>query len=263
MSEENQLELIPSPATELHKASQNVASLCREIVVATSVQVQGKNFVQVEGWQSIAAAWGCTPEIAGPPKHLVIDKGGDQVQAVRSEAVLKRDRDGAVLSRAFGLVAMDEYEDGNVDLYAMEAKSQTRAISRVCRNKFAFVVVMMNAGLQTTPAEEVPAQGFKNAKQAKPAPRKEAIESIQGVVQLYGTKTGENGEKIHTCIVTGKYFWTKHDQVGAELAAVSGKNALLKGIPSVKKPNCYHLQAVEIPQPEGPVDDRTDDDIDI
>ena len=40
--------------------------------------------------------------------------------------------------------------------------AQTRAISRACRSAFAHVVVMMNAGLSTTPAEEVPLGGFQN-----------------------------------------------------------------------------------------------------
>lgn len=38
--------------------------------------------------------------------------------------------------------------------------AQTRAMSRACRSAFAHVVVMMNAGLATTPAEEVPHDGF-------------------------------------------------------------------------------------------------------
>jgi hypothetical protein len=59
--------------------------------------------------------------------------------------------------------------------------AQTRAISRACRSAFAFVVTMMDAGLETTPAEEVPHEGFADAPrpaapvryeaQSKPAPR--------------------------------------------------------------------------------------------
>src|SRR3546814_4663117 len=38
--------------------------------------------------------------------------------------------------------------------------AQTRAISRACRSAFAHVVVMIDADLATTPAEEVPDGGF-------------------------------------------------------------------------------------------------------
>ncbi len=41
-------------------------------------------------------------------------------------------------------------------MYARRGMAQTRAISRVCRGVFAFVVVLMKAGLRTTPAEEIP-----------------------------------------------------------------------------------------------------------
>jgi hypothetical protein len=47
--------------------------------------------------------------------------------------------------------------------------AQTRAISRACRSAFAFVVTMMDAGLETTPAEEVPSEGFSDNN--RPAPR--------------------------------------------------------------------------------------------
>jgi hypothetical protein len=56
--------------------------------------------------------------------------------------------------------------------------AQTRAISRACRSAFAFVVTYMDAGLETTPAEEVPAEGFADAprqvnyqRTSAPAPR--------------------------------------------------------------------------------------------
>jgi hypothetical protein len=47
--------------------------------------------------------------------------------------------------------------------------AQTRAISRACRSAFAHVVVMMDAGLSTTPAEEVPLGGFDD--EPREAPR--------------------------------------------------------------------------------------------
>jgi hypothetical protein len=38
--------------------------------------------------------------------------------------------------------------------YSARAMCQTRAISRACRSAFAFIVVMINENLDTTPAEE-------------------------------------------------------------------------------------------------------------
>ena len=143
------------------KFASDTASVCKQFVIGTAVNIKGKKFVPVEGWQSIAAAWGCTPEVSNEPNWVTIQEWREQVRAVRSEAILRRDSDGAILSRAFGLVAFDE-EGLNSNLYAMEAKSQTRAISRVCRHKFSFVVTLMNAGLETTPYDEVPPAGFSD-----------------------------------------------------------------------------------------------------
>ena len=59
-------------------------------------------------------------------------------------------------------------------LYARRAMAQTRAISRACRSAFAHVVVAMNAGFgtnhSTTPAEEVPADGFDDRRHATASP---------------------------------------------------------------------------------------------
>src|SRR3546814_11290148 len=54
--------------------------------------------------------------------------------------------------------------------YAIRAMAQTRAISRACRSAFAHVVVMIDADLATTPAEEVPDGGFIDV---TPAPQAE------------------------------------------------------------------------------------------
>jgi len=39
--------------------------------------------------------------------------------------------------------------------YSARAMSQTRAVSRACRGAFAFIVVLIDENLSTTPAEEV------------------------------------------------------------------------------------------------------------
>jgi hypothetical protein len=88
---------------------------------------------------------------------------------------------GAVICEAEGFVGDDERTWQKRDEYAKRAMAQTRAISRACRSAFAFIVTYMDAGLETTPAEEVPQDGFSDAPrpasavryqaQSKPAPR--------------------------------------------------------------------------------------------
>jgi hypothetical protein len=63
--------------------------------------------------------------------------------------------DGQTLSTAEGFVGDDEPLWAARPEYARRAMAQTRSISRACRSAFAHVVVMMQAGLETTPAEEM------------------------------------------------------------------------------------------------------------
>lgn len=152
-----------STNADAYRASTDAAGMCRDIVVATASTIQGRKFVSVEGWQAIAIAHGCT---AGARDVEKVDGG------VRAIGEVRRMSDGGVISTAEGFVGEDEptWYGGNsrgkqlpkrAD-YAIRAMAQTRAISRACRSAFAHVVVMMNAGLQTTPAEEVPEGGFDN-----------------------------------------------------------------------------------------------------
>ena len=155
--------IITTTNAELYRSSTDAASICKDIVVATASTIQGRKYVCVEGWQAIAIAHGCTASSRDVER---IDGG------VRAVGEVRRMVDGAIISQAEGFVGEDEnvWFGGGKDKwgkpfpkradYAIRAMAQTRAISRACRSAFAHVVVMMNAGLQTTPAEEVPSDGF-------------------------------------------------------------------------------------------------------
>lgn len=176
------LTLIP-PSAELVRQSTDVAGLCKEIVLRTAIEIDRRKYVRVEGWQSIAVAHGCVPSA----RDVERVEGG-----YRSVGELRRMSDGQVIATAEGFVGEDEATwFGGVTLawdkvlrkkvektlpkradYAIRAMCQTRAVSRVCRTAFAHVVVLMDAGLSTTPAEEVPAGGFQDDIAHEKAPDK-------------------------------------------------------------------------------------------
>jgi hypothetical protein len=171
----NALVPIQSTNAEVYRASTDAATLCKEIVLASAMEIQKRKYVKVEGWQAIAIAHGCT----GSAREVERVEGG-----VRAIGEVRRMSDGAVIAEAEGFVGEDEptWFGGESETwewgekrgerkrvvktlpkrpdYAIRAMAQTRAISRACRSAFAHVVVMMNAGLSTTPAEEVPMGGF-------------------------------------------------------------------------------------------------------
>lgn len=156
--------LVPvSSNVEAYRASTDAAAICRDIVISTATNIQGRKYVCVEGWQAIAIAHGC----AAGARDVEKVEGG-----IRAIGEVRRMSDGGLIATAEGFVGEDEptwYGGQNRGRtlpkradYAIRAMAQTRAISRACRSAFAHVVVMMNAGLATTPAEEVPFDGFDN-----------------------------------------------------------------------------------------------------
>jgi hypothetical protein len=128
------------------RTATDVAGVCRDIVTKTAMNIKGKKYVKVEGWQSIAAAYGC---LASSRDVEVVDGG------VRAIGEVRRMSDGAVLATAEGFVGDDEEMWASRPMFARRAMAQTRATSRACRSAFAFVVVMIDANLSTTPAEEM------------------------------------------------------------------------------------------------------------
>lgn len=145
------------------RQSTDVAGVCSEIVKRTAITIKGKKYVRVEGWQSIATAYGC---VAGA-RDVDFVNGG-----IRAIGELRKISDGTLIATAEGFVGEDEYTwFGGEDpggkkyparpVYAIRAMAQTRAISRVCRSAFAHVVILIDSRLSTTPAEEVPYGGFQ------------------------------------------------------------------------------------------------------
>lgn len=154
--------IVPVSNAEVYRASTDAAGLCRDIVLKTAMTIQGRKYVKVEGWQSIAIAHGCVA--SSEDVSRVEDEG---LAGYRAMGVIRRMSDGAEIARAEGFLGDDETMWTKRPVYARRAMVQTRAISRACRSAFAHVVVLIDSNLSTTPAEEVPDGGFED----RPAPR--------------------------------------------------------------------------------------------
>jgi hypothetical protein len=128
------------------KRSKDVAGACKEIVTRTSIKIQNRKYVPVEGWMAIATAHGCNLSATDVKQ---VDGG------ISARGIVRRISDGLILGEAEGFVGDDEKTWSNRPLFARRAMAQTRAMSRAARSVFAHVVVLMDAGLETTPAEEM------------------------------------------------------------------------------------------------------------
>lgn len=137
---------------EAARIGTDIAGVCSAIVKQTAQNIQGRKYVKVEGWQAIASAAGCGISIV----ELTEELGG-----FKAIAEVRRLSDNALVGRAEGFLGEDEQTWASRPVYAKRAMAQTRAISRACRSAFAFIVVLIDASLSTTPAEEVPTDGFE------------------------------------------------------------------------------------------------------
>lgn len=155
---ENELAIIPEQnSLQLTRRASDAAGACKAIVTKTAVQIGPKKYVPVEGWQAIANSLGC---VASARDVEMVDGG------IRATGEVRRTDTGIVIATAEGFLGDDEpIWCGGVDargkehqarpMYARRAMAQTRAVSRACRAAFGFIVTLMDAGLQTTPAEEM------------------------------------------------------------------------------------------------------------
>jgi hypothetical protein len=149
------------------KRSTDVAGACKEIVTRTSIKIQNRKYVPVEGWMAIATAHGCNLS-ATDVKQV---EGG-----ISARGIVRRISDGITLGEAEGFVGDDEKTWSKRPLFARRAMAQTRAMSRAARSVFAHVVVLMDAGLETTPAEEM---GHEIEVKAVSTPQREIIQPVK------------------------------------------------------------------------------------
>jgi hypothetical protein len=155
------------------RLSTDVAGACKEIVSRTAQKIQGRKYVRVEGWMAIATAHGCTLS-ACDVRQI---EGG-----ISARGLVRRISDGVLLGEAEGFVGDDEKTWSARTLHARRAMAQTRAMSRAARSVFAHVVVLMDAGLETTPAEEM--DNLHEEKDITP-PAQEAPKKKQSIEDKY------------------------------------------------------------------------------
>ncbi len=151
---------------EVIKAATEEANVLAEVIDSRKLYsvIQGKKFVKVEGWVTLATLRGCLPrEVA---VHEMEE--GRYV----AEVELIRMSDGMVLTRA----SAECGGDGDNTWKARPANARrsmaiTRATGKACRVAFSWVMAL--AGYEVTPAEEMDHIGASQQEPLRtdPAPR--------------------------------------------------------------------------------------------
>lgn len=134
-----------SPQNVIERA-QMIAKPLADIIKQRKLytNINGKNYVQVDGWTTLGAMLGITPrEVESKP----IDNGYE------AYVELVRGTDGMVIGGASAICTREERNWKNRDDYALKSMAATRATGKAYRLCFSWIMNL--AGYESTPAEEM------------------------------------------------------------------------------------------------------------
>jgi hypothetical protein len=126
-----------------------------------SSNIQGKQFVNVEGWQFAGASLGLMPIITDTK-----DLSNETTIKYMATCEVRNINTGAVVATGIALCSNAEKTKRYFDEYAILSMAQTRAIGKAYRNLLAWL--MKAAGFEATPAEEMDFAMEEPKKPSKP-----------------------------------------------------------------------------------------------
>jgi hypothetical protein len=120
--------------------------MVRAVVLNCTVEIQGRKYLTVAGYQAVANAFGWVASA----RDVVRVEGGWQ-----AIGEVKRMSDGMVLSSGVGFLGDDEKTWATRPQFSKMAMVQTRACGRALRAACGFMAPVIDAKLETTVAEEM------------------------------------------------------------------------------------------------------------
>jgi len=124
--------------------------------------IQSKKYPLVSWWTTVGAVLGLFPVVTRCER---VDRNGIYLY----EADVEVRRNGQVITSATAICSTEEKAWGKRDEYAVKSMAQTRATAKAYRLGLSFLATL--AGLEATPAEEVPPQGFGSSKPKTSRPK--------------------------------------------------------------------------------------------
>ena len=139
-------------ADDMLELSNQLAKLIKE--KGLSSNIQGKQFVNVEGWQFAGASLGLMPIIT---ETTDLTRRGTEPGQVEIKYMAKCEvrniNTGQLVATGVAICSNFEHSKKRFDEYAILSMAQTRAIGKAYRNLLAWL--MKAAGFEATPAEEM------------------------------------------------------------------------------------------------------------
>ena len=160
------------------KLSTELSQLIKE--KGLSSNIQGKQFVNVEGWQFAGASLGLMPIIT---ETTDLTRRGTEPGQVEIKYMAKCEvrniTSGQLVATGVALCSNFERSKKGFDEYAILSMAQTRAIGKAYRNLLAWL--MKAAGFEATPAEEMDfadAKADAKAKEETPTKKPKVVEVV-------------------------------------------------------------------------------------
>ncbi len=150
--------------------AKDLAKFIKENKLTTAVQ--GKEFVNVEGWQYAGSRLGIVPIV-----DHVINMSTDQEIKYQAKVTLFDLRSQQTVGAGFAICSNKEQGKKFYQEFAIASMAQTRAIGKAYRNILAWII--RAAGYEPTPAEEMEYGG--NMADAKAAPSAPVVEAVAPV----------------------------------------------------------------------------------
>lgn len=143
----------------------NFASTLKDYIKDQNLysKIQGKAYVNVEGWQFAGAFLGLIPIV-----EEVINEGSESEYKYRATVKIINSKTGQVSGAGVAICSNKEKSKRGYDEYAIASTAQTRAIGKAYRNLLAWIIKA--AGYEPTPAEEMVDVDTK-AEEVKPEPK--------------------------------------------------------------------------------------------
>jgi hypothetical protein len=192
-----------------------------------TTNIQGKNYVNVEGWMFCGSALGLNPVIT---EVTDLTRRGTEPGQVEIKYMAKCEvrniNTGQLVATGVAICSNFEHSKKRFDEYAILSMAQTRAIGKAYRNLLAWL--MKAAGFEATPAEEM---DFAPAEAPK-KPTQTVQEVVAEIVEEEEVDIDAIKMEIAKCTkvkqLTDLYFGYKQ---------LFDSNEMLKKLLSMKKEN--------------------------
>lgn len=169
-----------SPVAVIEAASA-IATPLAELIHSRrlSQRISGRDYVVCEGWTTLAVMLGVTPH-----EVEVVEEDGVYTATVE----LRTLADGKTIARASAECGAPDEVWGKRARYARRSMALTRATGKACRMAFSWIMIL--AGYQATPAEEMEDADYSPVE--RPQPERASPGDVDAIRQLLKAPIGDD-----------------------------------------------------------------------